>query len=1032
MGNEKRKYQFSAFSIIVSFALLGLIGISLSPFTSLRLNPSQNTPQLQIDYQWLGASSRILESTVTYRLEDALSFIEGVKNIHSTSAKDIGNVTLTFDDGIDLETTRLKIATIIKQLYPKFPNGVSYPSITQGSKEDANKTLLILGLNGQPAKKLEYYAKEVLQAKIAKIDGINQVSVQGISTYEYVINCNLKQLRHLKISFTQVAQSIRDFYQKEEVGKIAIDNHLRQLTIRTDITEAQTISLNEIPITNSNNEIIDLNNVATIQRRKQTDKGYKHLNGLNALTLHIEAEKGANQLRIRDAITPLLQTNTPLSLNVLYDATLVLKKELETIALRTLFSVIILLLFVYLINRNLKYVFIISVTLTTNLAIAIILYYLLQIDIHIYSLAGLTISLGIVIDNALIMVDHLVQRKNRKVFISIFAATLTTIGALSIIFFLDAAYQFYLIDFVWIVVINLSVSLITSLFLIPSLAIRLHLEKRNTMYSFRRRKAIVQFSRLYTHILTIFLQKKKWAVTGFILLFGLPLFLLPKEISTEKSMFATTLNSLLDNEFYRKNIQPNFKYLGGTLYYFVEGNEGYSFSNKHTKPEIYIRFIGVEGTTYEQMDAAVIKIENYLQQFQEIEHFETQLSNAKQAIIEVFFKKEMTNQSFPLTLERKLSGEVQKIGGIDFMVYGISKTMFHNNIYFGADAHITLEGYNLDELLQHTEAIKDTILSKQPRIHHVNIGKVNKGFQLALSDNSALERNNLTSQTLYTTVKNNSGNSTTIKQYNGEPIKLSISNQPIDVWQLNNYPITTTSNTIRVKDLAKIQEHELTNAIKKENKQYLLDLNYDFRGTHKLSEKVKKKLVKEINDVLPTGYKAADPNDRNRRPDDYFYLKMAIAVLLVIYFICAILFESLWQPFAVILTIPFSFIGVFITFPLFNLRFDEGGIASLLMLSGIVVNASIYIISDINTNSKQLDLRAYLKSYHHKIIPILLTITSTILGLLPFVIWNDSTFFWKSFAGGTIGGLLFSLIVIFFFLPVCLRVKPTLKNKGCD
>ena len=132
--------------------------------------------------------------------------------------------------------------------------------------------------------------------------------------------------------------------------------------------------------------------------------------------------------------------------------------------------------------------------------------------------------------------------------------------------------------------------------------------------------------------------------------------------------------------------------------------------------------------------------------------------------------------------------------------------------------------------------------------------------------------------------------------------------------------------------------------------------------------------------------------------------------------------QSLKQPFAIISMIPLSFIGVFLTFYLFDFNFDQGGYASFILLCGISVNSALFIINDYNNLKKQYPKRneqdLYFKAFNYKIIPIILTIISTIVGLIPFV-WNgQNEAFWFSFAVGSIGGLLFSLIGIFFYLPM--------------
>ena len=128
------------------------------------------------------------------------------------------------------------------------------------------------------------------------------------------------------------------------------------------------------------------------------------------------------------------------------------------------------------------------------------------------------------------------------------------------------------------------------------------------------------------------------------------------------------------------------------------------------------------------------------------------------------------------------------------------------------------------------------------------------------------------------------------------------------------------------------------------------------------------------------------------------------------------------QPLAIIFVIPISYIGVFLTFYLFELNFDQGGFASFVLLCGITVNASIYILNEYNAVRRRYrglqPVRAYVKAWNAKIIPIFLTVVSTILGFIPFMVGTGKEGFWFPLAAGTIGGLVMSIVGIFIFLPI--------------
>lgn len=158
-----------------------------------------------------------------------------------------------------------------------------------------------------------------------------------------------------------------------------------------------------------------------------------------------------------------------------------------------------------------------------------------------------------------------------------------------------------------------------------------------------------------------------------------------------------------------------------------------------------------------------------------------------------------------------------------------------------------------------------------------------------------------------------------------------------------------------------------------------------------------------FNKLLPLGYKAEAESDNwswgggaNKQ------YRLLLIVIAIIFFITSILFNSLKQPLAIIFVIPISYIGVFLTFYWFKLNFDQGGFASFILLCGITVNASIYILNEYNAIRKRFTrlspLRAYVKAWNTKVIPIFLTVVSTILGFIPFMVGAEkkaSGFLWQ-------------------------------------
>jgi multidrug efflux pump subunit AcrB len=264
---------------------------------------------------------------------------------------------------------------------------------------------------------------------------------------------------------------------------------------------------------------------------------------------------------------------------------------------------------------------------------------------------------------------------------------------------------------------------------------------------------------------------------------------------------------------------------------------------------------------------------------------------------------------------------------------------------------------------------------------------------------------------------------------NGEltPVAIrSLQSDQYDYWSFINTPLRTHAGiSVKMKDFSTVTREVTDNTIRREDQQYVITVGYDFIGNYELGRLILDRNIDETSAMLPLGYTAQSGSYNyswNQKSANYWLIFL---VILIIYFICAILLESFKQPFTVISLIPFSFIGVFLTFQLFKITPDEGVFAALILLCGIVVNATLYILNDFNSIRKQKPLLpervAYIKAFNGKIIPIFLTKLSTIIGLIPFLLTGKDERFWFALAAGTIGGLVVSIIGLVVYQPIMLK-----------
>ena len=309
---------------------------------------------------------------------------------------------------------------------------------------------------------------------------------------------------------------------------------------------------------------------------------------------------------------------------------------------------------------------------------------------------------------------------------SVLAATLTTVGALVIIFFLDEKIRLNLQDFAAVVIINLGISLLVALFFVPPLIEKIGLAagrpRRARMWV---KRGAVYFTRFYRGMIV---QLCRYRVIAFILLvlgFGLPVFMLPNKIedAEAKGGWAEWYNKVFDNTIYREDIKPIVdKALGGSLRLFMEKVYDDSYFNRdESEVVLSINATLPNGSTLEQMNVLIKRMETYLSEFKEIRQFQTSVYNARRASIQVYFKEEHSHTGFPYVLKSNVISKSLSLGGGSWSVYGLQDQGFSNDVRESAGSfRVKMYGYNYDELEYWAEEMKKQLLAHR-RIKEVTI-----------------------------------------------------------------------------------------------------------------------------------------------------------------------------------------------------------------------------------------------------------------------------------------------------------------------
>ncbi|GAB3233219.1 efflux RND transporter permease subunit [Algoriphagus aestuariicola] len=1028
------------FRVLVAFVVLGILGFATVPLLSVDLNPREREPVLSVGFGIPQSSPEIIEKLGTSPLEGAFSQLSELKSITSTSNYDQGSITLRFDKKADMELKKFEVLALIRQVYPKLDERLSYPVVTQSaeSRTDFKTPILTYSINGPFASfEIKKIAEDVVKPALTQFAEVEEVQVRGANDLQVFVTFDAQKMQAFGISRSFLGQQIAEAFGQKYPGTVYTSEG-KTLFVTLDRKLHRLEQLENLLILQTGGMEVLLRDIAQVTLEEAEATRYYRINGNNSVTLAVYNRDGVNKVLLAKELRASVEaakTNLPAGFEVRLenDDTEFLEKELNKIYQRSGLSILILIAFVFLINRNLKYLSILFLGILVNLSLTAMVLYFLKVDLQLYSIAGLTISFGLIVDNAIVMMDHLHKHRNRKVFLALMAASLTTVAALLMVLLLPEEDRRNLTEFSIVVSVMLGISLVIALFFTPAFYELLFKEsaKEGRKFTLPQLRTHVSWLNRYESGIAFTARYRKSFLLAIILLFGTPVFFLPAKWEGRE-----WYNKTVGNAFYQEEIRPYVdKALGGTLRMFVRGVYEKSVYREPEKTRLYVSARLPFGNTLEQMDLIIREFEEYLKGVEGIDQFVTYVMSGQQAQIQITFDEVYENGALPYQLKGRLSVKSTDWSGVAWNIYGVGQGFYTGG---GSDQipsfRVEMKGYNFDELERQADILAEK-LKKHKRIPEVNTNeRASYSEQKTQEYVLRLDQNHIalggTSQYEVLTMlqdlskpRMNSAYLTLADQNYGLMIREKQS-EDFSKFDLEKRGLVSGEDKIlKVADFGTLNLETTTNALHKEDRQYIRVVSFEYMGSAKFGNEYLQEVLEEMKAEMPIGYEAKKQEwswGTEQAKRQYGLLGLLI---LGIFFICTILFENFRQPFFILFLIPISFIGLFLIFAVGGFNFDRGGFAAFVMLGGLAVNAGIFILNDLNNRASGAFNRNVLKSIASKAIPILLTVFSTCFGLLPFILEGQNEIFWFSLAIGTIGGLVFSLIGVFWILPVMMWKK---------
>jgi HAE1 family hydrophobic/amphiphilic exporter-1 len=415
----------------------------------------------------------------------------------------------------------------------------------------------------------------------------------------------------------------------------------------------------------------------------------------------------------------------------------------------------------------------------------------------------------------------------------------------------------------------------------------------------------------------------------------------------------------------------------------------------------------------------------------EVERFQTNVW-PQFAVMRVTFPDSLETTQIPVAIKEQMVAYSNLFGGAEVRVYGFGPS-FYGGGASPPNYSIKVLGYNYEKVREIGEDLGRQ-LRRFSRIRDVDVNSAggwytrDKASEFMLDiDRRRLGLHGLTAQdVVYQVAAAVQG---TVRQgfirVGGDELRFDVKladNERVDVLELPEMLLQTPAGEgVRLGDVATVGEREVLSRIERENQQYQRYVSYEFRGPTKLGDRVRDAVIAATQ--LPEGYTIEGQQDWSWSTDEQKQIYEVLAVsLILIFMVTAALFESMRQPFVVLLAVPMALVGVFLIFYLMEASFTREAYIGVIMMGGIVVNNAILLVDHVNQLRRKhgMALReAVIQGTLERVRPILMTSFTTVFGLLPLVLFSEyaDANIWNALGLALIGGLTSSTIFVLTVTP---------------
>jgi HAE1 family hydrophobic/amphiphilic exporter-1 len=1010
--------------IVMQVLAVLILGILSYTRIGIDLMPDVQFPFLGVSTIYPGASAQEMENLVTKPLEEALSSVNGLKNIYSTSGEGFSFVSLEYELDTKIRDADADARQKISEVRSKLPDDAEEPTVLRF--DPASSPIMVFVLSGNlPLDSLRELADKKVKTKMEQVKGVASVDLAGGLEREVWVELDYNKLASLKISPQQIINSLA--LENLNVPGGRINQSKREITLRT-VGEFKNIEeIKKVVVTNREGIPIYLNDIATVRDTLKEQTRIAKLNGKPSVSFIVRKQSGTNTVKVCDALKEAVgkvekELSSGISIEIASDQSkfikMSVKDTMRTLYLGAFFATLVILIFL----GNFRSTIIAALAIPSSILAAFMLMYAFGFTLNMMTLMALSLAVGILIDDAIVVRENIYRHLEEgmdpeeaasfgtsEVGLAVMATTFTLVAVFVPVGYLGGIVGKFFKAFAFTIVFAILYSLWDSFTMAPMLSAKFLTKKenKNPHSESLMKKLFSPIEKFYQAILQGYKKILNWSLHHKIIV-----------LSSATILFLLSLG----------------------LTAFI----GKEFMTTVDRDEFRITLETPVGASLSVTEKIVSKIENYLLTSNkdvkivfsttgggQSSFSQAQQSNYAEVYVSLVSKKERKKTTEDT--ERKVREILKDYPGVT------SKVMFVGS--FEAESQQPLElwikGPDIDILDRLSERVLEitknipgvvdadrTVRTGKPELR-VIVNR-DKASQLGLSTG-------MIASTLRVFV--NGEVATKLRQGEKEiDIRVILSPE-----QRNNLPnisslelLTPLGETVPLKSVAQVMEDTGPTEISRYNRERIAMVTANVVKERPLGD-----IIKELNTKLPKlsvplGYKIEIKGYAEMMTE--MFSNMLLALGLAIFFIYVVLasqFNSFLHPFTIMLALPLAVVGALLAVFLFGFRLNMMTMIGIFLLLGIVNKNSILLIDyTITLRKRGMDrLQALLTAGPIRFRPIVMTSAAMIMGMLPIALGIGEAASFRQVMGVTvIGGLITSTLLTLIVVPISYTIIDDIEN----